>query len=214
VENQQRVQRPFFKRYGFPLIVLALCLVLGAYILWSQNRNSGSGLQVQGKGAPFSYTNIDGKPVSLANTNGKVRLLYFFYSYCPDVCPPTTFLLSQVQDQLKKDGLFGNKVQFLSVTIDPKRDTPKRLKEFANQFNVDFGGWKFLRGDETQTAALATKYQILVNNTKGNFSHSNLIVLLDQKGQIRDWISANDYFMYGKKNLPLSDLVTEIKSLL
>jgi protein SCO1 len=214
VEDQQRVQRPFFKRYGFPLIVLALCLVLGAYILWSQNRAPGSALPVQGKGAPFSYTGIDGKTVSLDNTNGKVRLLYFFFSYCPDVCPPTTFLMSQAQNELKKDGLFGNKVEFLSVTIDPARDTPERLKEFGKQFDVDYSGWKFLRGDENQTAALAMKYQVPVQKgADGNFSHMNLIVLLDQKGQIRDWISAQDYFANGKNNLPLSDLVKEIKGL-
>jgi protein SCO1 len=211
LDGQEAVRRPFLKRYGFPLIVLVLCLALGSYVLWSQNK--GSSLPVQGKGEPFSYTDIEGKTVSLENTNGKVRLLYFFFSYCPDVCPPTTFLLSQAQDELKKDGLFGDKVEFLSVTIDPKRDTPQRLKEFAKQYGADFSGWKFLRGDEKQTAALATKYKILVDDTNGNFSHSNVIVLLDDKGQIRKWISANDYFMFGKDNLPLSDLVNTIKSL-
>ncbi|WP_169306749.1 SCO family protein [Cohnella pontilimi] len=213
MEAQDKVQRPFLKRYGFPLIVLALCLALGGYVLWSQNK--GSSLPVQGQGEPFAYTDTEGKIVSLENTNGKVRLLYFFFSYCPDVCPPTTFLMSQAQEKLKKDGLFGDKVQFLSVTIDPTRDTPERLKQFADQFDVDYAGWKFMRGDEKQTAELAKKYQILVTkDDKGNFGHMNLIVLLDKKGQIRDWISANDYFAKGKDNRPLSDLVKEIKSLL
>lgn len=201
-------------KYVFPLIVLAVCLALGGYILWNQNQ--GSKLPVEGQGAEYSYTDTDGQTVSLSNTNGKVRLLYFFFSYCPDVCPPTTFLMSQVQDELKKDGVFGDKVQFQSVTVDPSRDTPERLKEFAGKFDVDFSGWKFMRGDEAETAALAKKYQILVTKdpATGDFSHMNLIVLLDKKGQIRDWISANDYFMNGDQNRPLSEIVDKIKGLI
>lgn len=196
-------------KFVFPLIVLGICLVLAGYIFWNQY-----GTSKYPQGADFSYTDLSGETVTLKNTNGDVRLLYFFYSYCPDVCPPTTYLLSQVQDELKKDGLFGNKVKFLSVTIDPTRDTPERLKEFSGQFDVDAGGWKFLRGDEKETFALANKYQILATkDDEGNFGHANLIVLLDKKGKIRDWISANDYFAYGKDNLPISDIVQKIKDL-
>jgi len=197
-------------KFVFPLIVLAVCLVLGGYILWSQYGGSK-----YPKGADFSYTDTEGQTVTLKNTNGDVRLLYFFFSYCPDVCPPTTFLMSKAQDELKKEGLFGDKVKFLSVTIDPTRDTPERLKEFAGQYDADFSGWKFLRGDEKATAELAKKYQILVTKDEktGDFGHMNLIVLLDKKGQIREWISANEYFANGDKNLPLSDLVQKIKAL-
>jgi protein SCO1 len=209
VEQQQGVSANR-RRYTFPLIVLAVCLVLGGYILWNQYGGSK-----YPKGADFSYSDTDGKTVTLKNTNGDVRLLYFFFSYCPDVCPPTTFLMSQVQDELKKEGVFGNKVQFLSVTIDPTRDTPERMKEFGSKFGADFSGWKFLRGDEKETADLARKYQILVTkDDQGNFGHMNLIVLLDKKGRIRNWISANDYFANGDKNLPLSDFVKQIKDLL
>lgn len=197
-------------KFLFPLIVLGICLVLAGYIFWSQY---GSSKYPQG--ADFSYTDLNGETVTLKNTNGDVRLLYFFYSYCPDVCPPTTYLLSQAQEELKKDGLFGSKVQFLSVTIDPTRDTPERLKEFSAQFDADASGWKFLRGDEKETFEIANKYQIAaMKDAEGNFGHANLIVLLDKKGKIRDWISANDYFMYGEDNLPVSDLVQKIKDVL
>ncbi|WP_276354032.1 SCO family protein [Cohnella caldifontis] len=198
------------KRYAFPLAVLAVCVILAAYVLWNQYGGSK-----YPKGADFAYTDLDGQTVTLKNTNGSVRLLYFFYSYCPDVCPPTTFLMSQVQDELKKEGKFGSEVKFLSVTIDPTRDTPERLKEWSAQFGADPGGWKFLRGDEKATADLAKQYQILVTkDAEGNFGHMNLIVLLDKKGRIRDWISANDYFANGDRNLPLSDFVKQITDLL
>jgi len=196
-------------KFLFPLIVLGICLVLAGYIFWNQY---GSSKYPQG--ADFSYTNLNGETVTLKNTNGDVRVLYFFFSYCPDVCPPTTYLLSQVQDELKKDGLFGSKVKFLSVTIDPTRDTQERLKEFSSQFDADYSGWEFLRGEEQETFELANKYQIFASkDAEGNFGHSNLLILLDKKGKIRDWISANDYFMYGKDNKPISDVVQKIKDL-
>lgn len=207
-------QRTFLQRYGFPLVLIALCVALGAYLLVSQNK-SGSDLPVQQAGIDFSYPDTDGNEVTLANTNGKVRLLYFFFANCPDVCPPTTALLSQVQDELKADGVFGSKVEFMSVSIDPTRDTTEVLKDYADTFDADLTGWKFLRGDETATAELAKKYQILVTkDNEGNFGHMNLIVLLDKKGNVRDWISANDYIEQGADNLTPQDMAKEIKSLL
>ncbi|QMV40915.1 SCO family protein [Cohnella cholangitidis] len=208
-----RPQKPWIQRYGFSLIVLALCLVLGYFILAQQNKEGE--LPLQGQGAEFSYTDTNGENVTLANTNGKARLLYFFFANCPDVCPPTTFLMSQVQDELKEDGVFGDEVQFLSVTIDPNNDTTEALKDYAERFDADPKGWKFLRGDEKETAELARKYQILVTkDAQGNFGHMNLIVLLDKDGQIRDWISANDYIEEGGDNLSPSDMAKKIKSLL
>lgn len=197
------------KKYVFPLIVLGVCLALAGYMLWSQY--GGSKYE---KGADFSYTDTEGKTVTLKNTNGDVRLLYYFFSYCPDVCPPTTFLLSQVQEELKKEGLFGDKVKFLSVTIDPTRDTPERLKEFGDKFDADYSGWSFLRGEEKETWETAKKYDILAaKDANGEFAHSNLVVLIDKKGRIREWISVNDYFMKGKDNRPLSEIVAKIKDL-
>ena len=71
----------------------------------------------------FSMENVDGRNISLADTQGKVRLFYFYFTSCPDVCPITTFTLSQVQDLLKEDGTFGDKASFVSISFDPKVDT-------------------------------------------------------------------------------------------
>ncbi len=208
--------RSFLQRYGFPLVLLALCVALGVYLLVSQNKTEGDNMPVQQAGIDFSYPDTDGNEVTLQNTNGKVRLLYFFFANCPDVCPPTTALLSQVQDELKKDGVFGSKVEFMSVSIDPERDTTEVLKDYADTFDADLTGWKFLRGDEKATAELAKKYQILVTkDNEGNFGHMNLIVLLDQKGNVRDWIMANDYIEPDAADkLTPKDMAKKIESLL
>ena len=206
-------KRSFARRYAFPLVLFGLCVILGAYLLWNSLSGGGSKLTDQGPAADFTYTDIDGKPVTMSEENGKVRLVYFFYSNCPDVCPPTTFMMSQVQNQLKDEGKFGSQVEFLSITIDPTRDTPEALKTFGDKFNADYTGWKFLRGDEAETADLAKKYNLLVQkDNEGNFGHSNLIVLVDKKGHIRDYISPQSNG--DPTDVSADELTTEIKPLL
>ncbi len=190
---------------------------MGYYIIMQQNKSEADEtMPAQGLGAEFSFADSDGNTVTLSGTNGKTRLLYFFFASCPDVCPPTTALMSKVQDELKADGVFGSEVEFLSVTIDPDNDTPEVLKEYAERFDADPSGWKFLRGDDQkETAALARKYQIDAGkNEDGSFYHMNLIVLLDKEGQMRDWISLNDYMDQGEDNLTPADMAKKIKSLL
>jgi|HigsolmetaGSP12D_1036236.scaffolds.fasta_scaffold00132_20 protein SCO1/2 len=210
--TEDKGKRPFWKRYAFPLAVLALCLILAGYLVW--NLNPKQKMPVIGPAPEFTLQDLDGNSVSLSGTNGKVRLLYFFFANCPDVCPPTTFLLSKVQDELKAKNLFGNKAEILSVTIDPQRDTPEALRAFAGNYHADFSGWKFLRGEEKATADLAAKYDVpVVKDDQGNFTHLNLFVLIDKEGKIRDYISANDYIENGSNNLPVSDIVQKIESL-
>ncbi|UJF32299.1 SCO family protein [Paenibacillus hexagrammi] len=148
------------------------------------------------KAAPdFQLTDLDGKTVSSKDLNGKVRLVYFFYSFCPDVCLPTSFLLSQVQESLKDKGLLGDKAQILSITVDPTRDTPEVLKEFGNRFESKPvpGGWTFLRGNEADTMKLAEDFGIMVIKEKnGDFSHSNAILLVDKKGMLRNYYDAGN----------------------
>lgn len=137
--------------------------------------------------ADFSFENLDGKNVTLNDTDGKVRLFYFFFSSCPDVCPVTTLHLSKVQDLLKEQGVFGSKASIVSITFDPDRDTPEKLKEFGDKFKADYTGWYFLRGDQQQVIDLATKsFGILVlKDNDNNFSHADLIGLVDKKGNLR-----------------------------
>jgi protein SCO1/2 len=215
VKLHNQPERSWLRRYGFSMIMLAVCIAMGAYLLTKDDK--AEELKVQAPGTEFSYMDLQGNEVTLANTNGKARLLYFFFANCPDVCPPTTFVMSQVQDQLAEEGLFGDKVEFLSVTIDPERDTPEALLEYAERFNADPNGWKFLRGDEKETADLARKYSILVEkDPEGNFAHMNIIVLLDKDGNIREWISANDYIETGdgQEKLTPNNMAKMIKSLL
>src|SRR5699024_5446226 len=66
----------------------------------------------------------------------KVRLIEFMYTNCPDVCPVTTLEMSKLRQQLIKEDVFGDKVEFLTITIDPDHDTTEVLKDYASRFEV------------------------------------------------------------------------------
>ncbi|KIL42413.1 hypothetical protein SD70_00340 [Gordoniibacillus kamchatkensis] len=186
----------FLRKNWFTLAVSVILLAMiasFAYKLWFGGASPAGHSLDKIKAAPdFALHDLNGNPVTKADTNGKVRLFYFFYSSCPDVCQPTSFLLSQVQDQLKKEGLFDSKAQIYSVTIDPTVDTPQKLTQFGAQFHNDPSGWKFLRGEEKQTADLAEKFGIMVVKEKdGTFTHSNAILLVDKKGDLRSYYTVD-----------------------
>ncbi|WNR45613.1 SCO family protein [Paenibacillus roseipurpureus] len=188
----------FFEKNWFKLalgVILIAMIASFAYKL-SVNGNGNSDERLTAmKAAPaFQLQDLDGKTVTSESMDGKVRLVYFFYSYCPDVCLPTSFLLSQVQDELKKKDLLGAKAEIISITVDPVRDTAQVLKDFGNRFESKPipGGWTFLRGEEAKIHKLAEDFGIMVIKEKdGNFSHSNAILLVDKKGQLRNYYDAS-----------------------
>ncbi|AFC28031.1 electron transporter SCO1/SenC [Paenibacillus mucilaginosus 3016] len=167
------------------ILLLGLIGTLG-YMLWQGNQKQ---IDVIKPAADFKLENVDGQEVTLSGTQGKARLVYFFFSTCPDVCPPTTYNLSKVQNVLKEKGVFGTKTALMSISFDPTNDTRERLKEFGDRFQADYSGWYFLRGDEKYVIDLAKQYEVLVvkNPKDGSFTHSNLWLLVDAKGQIRTY---------------------------
>jgi protein SCO1/2 len=189
----------FFEKNWFKLAVALILLAMIAsfgYKLWFADGAASKDDHLQaGKQAPdFQLENWDGKQVASKDLEGKVRLVYFFYSNCPDVCLPTSITLSKVQDELKSKGLLGSKADIVSITIDPKRDTPAVLKEFGSRFHADANAWKFLiANDEKQALDLAEKFGVMVVKDKdGNLSHSNPIILVDPKGTVRSYYDPSD----------------------
>ena len=100
--------------------------------------------------AGFALISQDGAPVKLADYRGKVVAVTFIFTLCADTCPVLTPMMSFVQDQLGPD--FGEKIHFVSITVDPERDTPEVLKEYAQAFGANLSGWSFLTGRPTPFA--------------------------------------------------------------
>lgn len=199
----------FLKKHSFKIAVLALCAAMGIYLFITYGMPAKQTLPIEKAAPAFELTNLDGQKVSLASTNGKARIVYFYFANCPDVCPPTTFLLSQVQDQLEAEGKLGSKAELISITFDPERDTPEVIRDFVDRLSADFNGWHFLRGDEQKTLQLAKDFGVSVlKNEDGSYMHMNIITIVDQNGQIRKWINGS------KEDLTAEQIVDELNKVL
>lgn len=196
----------FFEKNWFKAgvtIVLLLIIASFAYRLWA-NADQGSNRLLPLKNAQgedirqfapeFELQDTNGQTVTLSDFDNKVKLVYFFFSNCPDVCPMSTQYLTGVQEELIKQKLFGTDAFMLSITFDPERDTAERLKQFSESYGVDQSGWKFLRGnDEAKMKELAEKYGIgVIKDERGNFMHTNIVLLVDKKGVIRAYYDVLD----------------------
>jgi len=141
-------------------------------------------LPVIGPAPPFALTSQDGKPVALADLRGKVVAMTFIYTGCPDICPLLTQKMVDVQDQLGAD--FGAKVAFVSITLDPERDTPEVLKDYAQFWGAKPEGWSFLTGSIEAVRDVTRRYGVFfAKKEDGSVEHSQLTTLVDADGQMR-----------------------------
>lgn len=184
----------FLKKNWFKILSAAALIALIAVMAFRLMGEKQEEVPHMKPAPDFTLQNIDGKTVSLADLKGKTVLMYFFWANCPDVCSPTTFRMSQIQEQLQKKGSLGEKTMLVSITVDPERDTAEALKTFSSKFNADPKGWLFLRGEEKKTAELAQNgYGVFVQKDKnGNFTHSNYFLLVDGKGEFRTYYSGDE----------------------
>ncbi|MNI00708.1 hypothetical protein D3C73_535160 [compost metagenome] len=186
----------FFERNWFKLAIMAILVAMiasFAYKLWFTGDAADDHLKAMKKAPDFQLMDSKGNTVQAADENGKVGLYYFFFSSCPDVCQPTSHILSQVQDSLMEKGYWGNKSQIMSITIDPTVDTPAVMEEFGKMFHADTDNWKFLRGDEAKTRAIAEEFGVMIGKDKsGNLFHSNVILIVDPKGDVRTYYDAGN----------------------
>lgn len=134
----------------------------------------------------FTLTRVsDGKEVGAADFRGKIVLVYFGYTMCPDLCPTT---LQNVTVALQKLGPAADRIRMLFVTVDPDRDTPKVLQQYVSSFAPQTVG---LRGTPDQLAALAKRCRVAYSVTpaKGDqpyeVSHSSVVYAYDGDGKVR-----------------------------
>ena len=133
----------------------------------------------------FHLNNDAGQAVTASDYRGKIVLLYFGYTHCPDICPTTLGTVSLALHQLGAD---ADKVRVLFVTVDPKRDTTAVLKQYVTAFGPQFVG---LRGNDDELEGLAKRYRVAYSrdkpDTQGNYTvtHSSAIFIFDGEGKSR-----------------------------
>jgi protein SCO1/2 len=148
-------------------LALPILAMLAACNMGAENNASSATDSVAGElegariGAPFTLTNQDGKPTRWADFDGKYRLVYFGYTYCPDVCPVDLQRIMQAFTQFEKASpALAAKVQPMLISVDPKRDTPAVLKTYVAAFHPQLIG---LTGTPDQIAKVAKDFVVLYN---------------------------------------------------
>jgi protein SCO1/2 len=136
-------------------------------------------------GRSLSLPDQTGQVRTLADFKGKVTVVFFGYTQCPDVCPTTMAELAQVKKALGKD---GERVQGVFITIDPERDTPELLKAYMASFDPSFVA---LRGTPEQTAATAKDFKVFYAKVPGKsagsytMDHTAGSYIFDASGKLR-----------------------------
>jgi protein SCO1 len=137
------------------------------------------------KPAPeFALTKQDGKRLALKDLRGKALAITFIFASCADTCPLLTAKMAGIQNKL--GNAFGSQVNFVSITVDPERDTTEVLKRYAEGYKANLAGWAFLTGTTAEIRDVAKRYGIYYKKMpRGDVDHTFLTSLVDQNGTLR-----------------------------
>jgi len=131
----------------------------------------------------FSLTDQDGKPVTLAGLRGQVLLLDFVYTHCPGPCPILTGTHVAVQRALP--AALAQQVHFVSISLDPARDTPEALRRYATARGADLARWSFLSGEPAVVGDVLERYGVGAKpGQNGEIDHLVITYLIDAEGRI------------------------------
>lgn len=155
----------------------------------------------------FSLVNQDKDDITDAALEGKITVVDFFFTSCPDICPIMSSELSRVASAFKREG----SVKIMSFSVDPTHDTPEVLKSYAEDYEAEAEQWQFVTGDKKSIYTLARCGFILPvqdgDGGKGDFIHSEKLVLVDESKRIRGYYDGTD-------RADVDRLITEIGILL
>ena len=162
------------------LVFLALCFITAC-------TRPGSNLPDYGKVPDFTMTDSNGRTFQSSTLAGKVWVVDFIYANCPAACP---MMSSQMHGVAKK--LQGqDEVKIVSISVDPERDTPAVLNEFAKRYGGATEQWIFLTGDP-KTVHLLAYTTFHVGDVLGKIEHSTKFMVVDKQGKIRGYYSSDE----------------------
>ncbi|WP_240688059.1 SCO family protein [Pseudalkalibacillus hwajinpoensis] len=158
------------------VIVIGFCLV---YFFWPHEE-----LPVINEIKTFQLESVHDGTYDSDNT--KVKIVSFFYTNCPDICPLTLSDMKELQNKLKEEKLFGTEVELVAITIDPEVDDVAKLKEYATLFKSDPKGWKWLTGSGEEIKKVTNTFNMVSQKMDDGFvTHSTTMYLVDGNQQIR-----------------------------
>ncbi len=153
------------------------------------------GLKVYGTVPDFFLIERRGHPISLSDLKGKIWVADFIYTHCQDTCPTQSAQMKLIQDEFAKE----QNLRLVSITVDPDRDTPKVLTEYAKRFGANPDRWLFLTGEKQQLYRLAQEgFRLSAvpvsrdEDASSIIAHSSRFVLVDSEARIRGYYPGID----------------------
>ena len=166
---------------------LVITILVAGIVLAFRWFNQGQLFQVMDV-PEFELTNQHNQTISEHEMLGKVYVVEFFFTNCPTICPVMNQNLKEIEKEINHPD-FG----VISITIDPKRDTPEKLKIHAERLGIHNSNWHFLTGDRDYIYELSQKFNIYVGEdetTAEGLNHSGKFALVDKNGKIRSRFDA------------------------
>lgn len=176
------------------LVIMGICLLIiaGTYLVHFEKSGPPGVDKAFNPSGEFSLTGDNGKDFHLSDARGKVVLLFFGYTSCPDACPIALAKIFQTFNLLGAD---QEKVLTLFVSVDPQRDAPARLQEYLGYFGVNAVG---LTGTREEIDSVVRAYHVYYQKVPGEsaigytINHTTTIFLLDQRGRVRYLFKQSD----------------------
>ena len=161
---------------------------MALFVVFLRSVGPNSSIRAKPIGGSFTLVDDSGTPVTEAALAGKPSVIYFGYTYCPDVCPTTLLDLSRWIGKLGSD---AGKLNYVFVTIDPQRDTPQLMHAYLSSFDPHIRGFT---GTPEQIAAIAREYRVYYRKIPGDggnytMDHSTIMYLMGADGKMVSMIA-------------------------
>mgnify|MGYP001583633018 FL=1 len=214
-----RMGRAWFVKFvqfvAKPVVLLALAIGLAACNSQPYTFH-GTLLEPPSPAADFALTDQNGAAFRLSEQTGKVALLYFGYTYCPDVCPATLAQFKRIKSELEQE---AERVVFALVMVDPERDTPERLREYLAAFDPAFTGLTGAMGEMEsvwQGYGVYQERQQLLEDTTGTHTgdHATGSYAVDHTARIFTVDTGGNLRVIYSLDAAIPDLASDIRQLL
>ena len=139
----------------------------------------------------FSFVNQDSAEVTNTTFANKIYVVDFFFTSCPTICPKVKKQMMRIHEEFQDE----SELLFLSHSIDTKRDTVARLKQYANLLDIDQSKWHFVTGEKDSIYAIAEDYFSIAHedpDAPGGFDHSGRLILVDEKRRVRSFCNGTE----------------------
>lgn len=163
----------------FACTILLIGGILAIYFFWPESTS----LPKLGTVTDWELTEVGTEEVP---AHDKPKLITFFYTNCPDICPTTMIDLQNLQQSMADEGITEDQYLIVSVTLDPAYDTEERILQYKEAFGITSDNWLFLRGSEKEIRGFTKSFNFVFEKNKDGFlTHSTSMYIVDSKNQIR-----------------------------